>query len=161
MRHALLFVLLIVQSVAGIYSWYMDVKNVFSQSHATAEYLKKEHLDKYKLIGFSDMATSGITGWLNKQMFYIERNEPGTFIKWDDIRKVNLTIQNIADETFRQTRNKKEPVIFISNSELNANGVPITDMIFIDSVKMTLLDKFAPSIVADESFYIYRMQRVK
>jgi hypothetical protein len=160
-RRPLILALLITQSVAGIFAWYMDVKNVFSQNKNVGEYLTKEKLTQYEMIGFSDMMTEGITGWLDKPLYYTERGEYGTFIKWDDGRKHGWPIQYVIEEAFKQTRGKKEPVIFVSNSELSANGAPVSQTVFIDSVEMKLLDKFAPSIIPEESFYVYRMQRIK
>ncbi len=160
-RYVILLPLLLVQLVAGLFAWYSDVVNVFSQNEATGRYLMTEQLNKYEMIGFSDMMAVGVAGWIDKPLYYCERSEYGTFIKWDDLRKHGLPIQNVIDDVFKLTRNKKEPVIFISNSQLNANGTPVTEMVFIDSVKMTLLNRFSPSIVPEESFYIYNIQRIK
>lgn len=160
-RNLILLPLLIIQLIAGVFSWYSDITGIFSQNEATGNYLMKEKLNKYEIVGYSDVMTVGIAGWIDKPLFYCERSEYGTFLKWDDQRRQGLPIQQAVDDVFKRTRNKKEPVIFVSNSQLNANGIPVTEVVLIDSIRMTLLNKLMPSIVPEESFYIYKIQRIK
>jgi len=128
--------------IASFITFYIDYKNPFSGAKETAEFIKKNKLDNYNLVGFEDYAALAVAGYLqNKRIYYIPGERFGTFIKFDNKRKITLGLENIIFTNY-QDKNKIN-TLYILNKP-------------IDSKYLIEIFRSKHSIVDSENFYIYK-----
>src|SRR3954470_24789954 len=75
-------IFLLLQAALGIHAWASDVIYIFSPAKEAASFIGKSEYDDYPLAGSRDALVSGVSGFLNRPIFYPETNHPGRFIVW-------------------------------------------------------------------------------
>jgi len=134
--------ILFLHVIASIIPFYIDYRNSFSGAKETAEFLKKNKLNNYNLIGFEDYAAQAVAGYLqNKRIYYIRGERFGTFLKFDNKRKITLGLENKIFTNY-QDKNKIN-TLYILNKP-------------IESKYLVEIFRSKHSIVDSENFYIYR-----
>jgi hypothetical protein len=128
--------------IASLVPFYIDYKNPFSGAKETAEFIKKNKLDNYNLVGFEDYAAQAVAGYLqNKEIYYLSGERFGTFLKFDNKRKITTSLENKIFTTY-QDKNKIN-TLYILNKP-------------IESKYLVEIFHSKHSIVDSENFYIYR-----
>src|SRR5436190_8803572 len=75
-------IFLFLQAALGVHAWASDVTYVFSPAKEAALFIQKNECNRYPLAGSRDVLVSGVSGFLNRPIFYAEANHPGRFIVW-------------------------------------------------------------------------------
>ncbi len=156
---------LIIGLAGGLYSYSKDLVHPFSTSGEAANYIRENHLDKHEMIGSKDYVVSPLTEMLNKEILYVERKEPGTFIIYD-LKRSNLSgfneIQSTILNSFNQHRQKitliRSEQIFMTFTDTN-ESIPWEEGWLPNNLKMKFLKKIEPGIVEDEDYYIYAIEQ--
>ncbi|MEP6647403.1 MAG: hypothetical protein ABJC12_09935 [Saprospiraceae bacterium] len=152
--------------VGGVMAYAKDLKYPFSTSQQAADYIKKNKLDQYDIVGSQDYATSPLAAELNKKIYYVERKEPGSFIIYDQKRMFVSSFSPLI-AFINEVMGKNRKVILVKNNPISKtyNDTGETedwkDGLVNDSTSLTLLTKIEPGIVADEIYYIYSVDKIK
>jgi hypothetical protein len=148
----------------GLYSYIKDIMHPFSTSRHAADYLHQNHLDDYEMIGSKDYVVSPLTEMLDKEILYVERKEPGTFIIYDR-KRTNLSGFNEVQSTILDVYNRHQQKITLIKSDPifmtftdNNESIPWQEGMLPNNLKMTFLKKIEPGIVEDEVYYIYDVE---
>ena len=147
---SLFFIILLINFIAGIKVNIQDVKEIFSSAKQTFIYLDDNKLPNSIIISHPSWSTSTILAYLNdKQFYYPDRGEFGTFVKWDKYRLNNPTIDDLQDIS-EKFRSDDKDVLLIVNSSIEKFD---TDNIFFEKIYNS-----SKSIIGDEIFHIYKLK---
>jgi hypothetical protein len=135
---------------AGLFTWAMDLKYPFSATPLAADFIKTSHLDKMDMIGYKDYTSQGIAGFLNKEIFYPQKEGFGTFVRFDTKRKQDLACPELIQSVSRFIGESPKTFLLISNEELPC---PSGDILLIP------LKRFPVSIVPDERAILYLVKK--
>jgi hypothetical protein len=140
-------ILLLLQAVLGIHAWANDLVNVFSPAKEAASFIQKGECRRYPLAGSRDALVSGVSGFLNRPIFYAEGNRPGRFIPWTRDSKKLLPNEEVAARIEKYFRDKNS-LRFCFLATENWDAPP-------KGWSMKKLADFRTSICADERFSVY------
>ncbi len=146
-KNIIIAVLFTFQAFTGLYAIYMEVKHPFSQAQNVAKWLKTTGFYRNPIIGYRDYCTSSIVALLNKPIIYAETFKEGTFIKWTDKDRWRRSLSEIIKKAREIEKKYNKKVLLIFSFYLNKETVKKFNLIKIK--------KFSPSIVGDESFYVF------
>ncbi|MGB0562081.1 MAG: hypothetical protein ACPGVO_09790 [Spirulinaceae cyanobacterium] len=148
----LLGLFLILQLVGGLVAYVRDWTYPFSASKATAAYLRAEQLDQDFIIASEDLAMAPISGYLNRKLYYPERQALGSFTLFNSARQP-VTPAQILDQTQQILTREAPAVILILNSplELESGG--------LESEALTIepLAEFTRGLIYNEKYHLYRV----
>jgi len=140
-------IFLLFQAALGIHAWASDVFYVFSPAKEAASFIRNNDCNHYPLAGSRDAIISGVSGFLNRPVFYAEANAPGRFIIWTRDRKKRLSEEEITgriEKYFRDTKNLR--FCFLSTEEFDVAP---------KGWSMKKVADFRTSICTDERFCLY------
>jgi hypothetical protein len=137
--------------VGGIIAVSMDNRYVFSNSKATAAFIKERNLQEMLMVGEADAAVSTIVGYLGKKQIYYPRGERfGSFVIWDKARNDEVSDEQTIQKAVELGENQGRDVLMILNHFLTAD--------LISRHSLTELGSFTGSVVRDEGFYLYLIE---
>ncbi len=133
--------------IAGLFAFSMDLNYTFSASKEVANYLDQPGLKDYVLVGSRDYAAAPVAAFLNRQIYYPESDKLGSFIVWRS-RELFKPREVLNQVEGLITQNNK--ALLILNYKLKAKK---------PDLNISLLLKSSQSIVPDESYYLYLIQK--
>ena len=142
-----LTIFLLLHAVLGIHAWATDLVYVFSPAKEAALFIQKSDCSRYPLAGSRDAVVSGVSGFLNRPIFYAEANRPGRFIVWTRDSKKRLRKEEVAERIEKYFRDKNSLRFCFLTTE-NWDAAP-------KGWSMKKLADFTTSICADERFSLY------
>lgn len=143
-------VVLVVQVVAGVYAYTMDLFHPFSEAKAVAQYLRRQQLDQSLIAGGIDVFTQSVSGHLDQSIFYPERDRMGTYISSDNSSQ-RLSPQQYLERVARQPGVEKAVLVL---------NFPIKEALpALPGWNVQELARFNRGIVKVENFYLYQLQR--
>ncbi|MEO0647053.1 MAG: hypothetical protein AAFZ17_12995 [Cyanobacteria bacterium J06650_10] len=145
------------QTIAGIYAISVDYLYPFSAGKEAATFLRDNNLDTALIVGDRYDYTSVVSGYLNVPIYYIDREELGTFWIVSPPKRREDTRQDMAIEatiTQIKTTPSKTLVLLLSKpinfvSQLTKNDIDVTQ-----------LATFEQNIVEEEKLYVYLAQHI-
>jgi hypothetical protein len=140
-RDVILTGLLAVHAVAGIGVTAVALVRPFSQSEATAQFLKTNHLDRMFIVGETDHRASSVVGYLNRPIYYYDEGRMGSFVVWAQPHPPKESVLEVAAAKAVEQR---QDVLAILNRRPPSIPVNIRE-----------LASFEGSIVEDEIYYVY------
>jgi hypothetical protein len=139
--------ILIVQCIAAASALYYEIKLPFSNAEQTASYLKTNSLDKREIMAYESEAASAIAGLLNKNFYYPQYDQYGTYVIWNDAsRKRKVTVEE-AVKIMEECAQKDSSIVIFND--------PLTE----PPKNWTYLAVLNGSIVMDEDYYIYEIHK--
>ena len=135
------------QAALGIHAWATDVVYIFSPAKEAASFVQRSEYNDYPLAGSRDALVSGVSGFLNRPVFYPESNRPGRFIVWTRDSKNVLPKQEVAariEKYFRDQHSLRFCFLATENWDVVPKGW-----------SMKKIADFRTSICASERFSIY------
>ncbi|HWR01369.1 MAG TPA: hypothetical protein VN371_05850 [Chlorobaculum sp.] len=149
---SLLFTLVLGIHVTGaIAASCLEYRYVFSNAKRVAEYLERERLTDYIIVGYMDYSSSSVLGYLNKRQFYYPQSgRYGSFVIWDNIRQPTMPQQKVIEQALSHREAKDKGVIIILNEPLE-RSLPV-------SRNPELLVQFTGSVVGDEDYFLYLLK---
>lgn len=138
--------------LVGIYAYFIEIKHPFSASKTTANFIIQNYLENKFIIGNRDVAASAVAVWLRKPIYYIASDKIISYVLFDNKRKeyegtdeIKKTIEVMKSKNIRES-------IWLLNHPLSGKKPK--------ELSVNLLEKFETSIVADEIYYIYRVNLI-
>lgn len=140
--------ILISQVISSFIAYYMDFKYNFSQAKEVKIFLEKENLSDYEIIGNYQANTSTIAGLLDKKIYYPSIEDYGINVIWNKKSKKHISKIKLLS----LFENKKK----INKKTLLITSYKIDNKKLLKEYNLVLIKEFNPSIVQDESFYLYK-----
>jgi len=143
-----LMIILYAQLAAGIVSFSRDLFLPYSASRETARYIKSNDLNKYLMVGSVDFAISPISGYLQEKIYYPESNKLGSFVLFNQQRKV-VNDQEILTQVQKFINQQQKTVLLILNHPLNESK---------SGLMIEKIQEFTHSFIGNEVYYLYQIK---
>lgn len=140
-------VILSTQLVAGIVAFSRDLMVPYSAARATATYIQNQHLENKFMVGSRDATVSPLCGYLNRQIYYPERQGLGSFVLFNSQRQ-DVDVATVLAQVSQLIQQKPEPILLILNNELTTARADLT---------IVPLSKFTKSFIFNEKYYLYEV----
>ncbi|PPS45652.1 hypothetical protein [Chroococcidiopsis sp. TS-821] len=146
-KYQILTTILYVHVLASVFAFSMDLIHPFSASKEVAQFIKSQQLDNKLIVGSKDYAVAPISALLDRQLFYLESNNLGSFISWNQREDLNETefIQRLHSVV---TQNNT-PILLILNYALYDQAYKMFNI--------SPLFQSSQSIVHGENYYLYSL----
>lgn len=154
--------IMFVQALAGLYMYYMDYANPFSNCKQAGEFILSKHYDRLPLIGSIDYTIIPLSYYTGKPVYTPERQDTSRFIIWDKKRNLsNVQFGKIIQDIIQlgDTRGK-DTVLFCSSFTIpitkNGQRVLFEEEDIDETYRMKRIASFdSPCMVKDENYYFY------
>lgn len=148
-QNKIITIILTVQMFSGFYAYSMDLIYPFSRSQVAAQYIQKQGLSEEFLFGAKDTILSPISAYIDKKIFYLEYNRFGSFFN----NRQRKYLENQSELI--------EKIDFIINNNSAKNILILSEPLNITSnnLKFNQLNAFDNSILGEERYYIYLVER--
>ncbi len=165
-RYAFIAILLFNVYSASI-AFYKDLKYPFSNFTSAGEYIMKNKLNRYALMGSSDFIVSPLTYYTHNAVFLPESKREQRFIIWDGARRSKVSFNDIISELNEQVL-KHDTVLLILSTPLTFIGPDQKNHAFMEDhiagtdIHLKYFHKIdTPNSVNDENYYFYMANKVK
>ncbi|MDJ0592529.1 MAG: hypothetical protein QNJ72_21475 [Pleurocapsa sp. MO_226.B13] len=145
----ILTILLCIHALGGIYAYSRDLIHPFSASQAATKYIQQNQYDRLTIVGSEDVLVAPIGALLDKEIYYPETKEFGTFTVWtkDKFRRDNdITQSDILAQTNDLIEEDEGEILLILTEKLVSKNYRL---------KIKTLAKFETSIIENEVYYLY------
>ncbi len=146
---AFLTTLLSIQSFTGIYAYTIDLIYPFSTSQETARYIQSHQLENDVLFGYDDRKVVGVSGYLDRSLYFPNRETFGSFWKG---QKPKLETPQAVASSIDKFAQQQPSFIAITSEPIAAN---------LTAANLTELARFDRAIRLDERFYLYRVTAIE
>ena len=151
--------------IGAIVAYTMEIQYKFSSSKEVAIYIKENKLDSLPVVGITDFIASPLATYLDKELYYPQMNDLGSFTIWSKKRKDLMTFGEAIASLGAYVDKGNQRVLWIKDSapQVSMDGKKQQDMekaILRNDLQVDLLKKFSPGIVADEIYFIYLVQKI-
>ncbi|HEY9637038.1 MAG TPA: hypothetical protein V6D14_26800 [Coleofasciculaceae cyanobacterium] len=138
-------VILVAQLAAGLVAFSRDLLVPYSASREAAKFIQTQKLERMLIVGSKDYAVSPLSGYLNKKIYYPERNELGSFVLFNNKRKEVDSVA-VLEQVSQLIRQNKQNILLVLNSELDTSRADLS---------VSPLSKFTKSLIFNEKYYLY------
>jgi hypothetical protein len=142
-----MMVILSAQLTAGIVAFSRDLVVPYSAARATARYIQSQHLENKFMVGSRDATISPLCGYLNRKIYYPERQGLGSFVLFNSQRQ-EVDAATVLAQVSQLIQQKPEPILLILNNELNTARADLS---------VSPLSKFTKSLIFNEKYYLYEV----
>ena len=158
--------MVILSVIAGFFTFYFskDLKQTFAAGEKSSEFLMDQNLTNLSIIGNIDFLISPISGFINKPIFYPSRQEPGSFIIWDNLRENDPSLNDIIKPAESGIFKENDSLLLILSTPIrDANtNKEYTKGNFNQNLSFKLLKSFDDSIIVEnEDHHIYLIEKIK
>jgi hypothetical protein len=141
--------LLGIQAVAGIVASILAFITPFSRAKDVAKFITDNHMEKMFIVGDRDYSISTVAGYLDRDIFYLRGNRPGTFIIWDN-QRIAPPAQTAIELARDKADQQKHDVLAILNYPSDS-----------DDGNISKLSSFEGAVQVDENYYLYIVKYVE
>ena len=127
----------------------------FSAGKATAEYIEENGWKEQYLFGSKDSAVAVVSGYLNKDIYYPEIKDFGSYAQWNNRKPIKR--EEILDEiaTFFGQNKKVERLLLVLNEDSAFLELNPGDKIDFENIKIIADKRFEDSRHLSERFFLY------
>ncbi len=143
-----LMIILYAQLAAGIVSFSRDLFLPYSASREAAQYIQTHHLNNSLIVGSEDFAISPISGYLQEKIYYPESQKLGSFVLFNQQRKI-VNDQEILAQIKNLIKPNQKSLLLILNHKLNASQADL----IIQPIR-----EFTHSFIGNEVYYLYQVK---
>ncbi|MFB2646963.1 hypothetical protein ACE09Y_11940 [Raphidiopsis sp. BLCC-F218] len=147
-----IMVILYCQMIGGIFAFTRDIIIPFSSSKEASAYIQEQYQDKLKdlfIVGSRDYAISPISGYINRQIYYPEISNMGSFVLFTNQRKeVNHT--EVLSQMNEICQKQSNPVLLILNRPLETKH---------SNLNIDFIQQFTKGFIYDERYYLYSVTK--
>lgn len=144
-------IILLIQMFSGLYAYSMDLIYPFSKSKATAEFIQQQGLRDSFILGNKDAIISPVSAYINKKIFYLEYERLGSFFQ-NPQKKIIKNQSELIDRINKIVADNSKNNVLILSYPLNIKS---------NRLNITPIGEFSNSIVAEEKYYIYLVEKDK
>jgi hypothetical protein len=159
--------LFLVANLAGAVVAYAKARQFeFTPSRDAARFIKENKLEALEMVGIVDYTASSIASYCNRQIYYPQRGEFGSFVRWDSKRQNQFTDTEMYQWIAFFMRQGRTECLLITDrpphTPANERGISkvIERGLISSEVKFDLLRGFGAGIVEDERYYLYLVRKV-
>lgn len=142
-----MMVILSAQLAAGVVAFSRDLVVPYSAARATARYIQSQHLENKFMVGSRDATISPLCGYLNRKIYYPERQGLGSFVLFNSQRQ-EVDADTVLAQVSQLLQQNPETILLILNNELNTARADL---------KISPLSKFTKSLIFNEKYYLYEV----
>jgi hypothetical protein len=135
--------LLVLHVIGAAIAVSIDWVRPFSQSRATAAYLREHRLADAFIIGEKDTPTAPIAAYLDRPIYFPRGDRMGSYIIYDR-KRLKFDPATLLDVCRRKARETGDAVLLISTSKLQETPPGVRPV-----------GELTGSIVGDEDFWLY------
>lgn len=137
--------LLVCHVISGVYAWGIDLAHPFSTAQVASQFIQTKYAkEDFFLSGFPDWSAASFPAYLNKDIYYPNQDEFGTFVLWNKQRQ-SITQEEAISKVQKEVSRRNQNSIFILNALLSIE----------EPSSFSLIATFKGSIVGDEDSYLY------
>lgn len=142
-----IMVILYAQLAGGIVAFSRDLLIPYSASREAAKFIKNQQLEQMFIVGSRDANVSPICGYLNRKIYYPEREGIGSFVLFNSQRK-DVDSTTVLEQVSQIIKQKPSDILLILSNELKISRADLS---------VSLLGKFTKSFIGNEKYYLYRV----
>ena len=135
------------QIYVGLFAWYVDIKNVFSNSLNAANFIKNKYENDALVIVSNDYNASMFSSYLNQKVYFPNIEEWGSYTKFSTKLKMKNEFQ--LDSICKNALDTSSAKILLVHNVTLQN----------DSLRLQQIQTFSNAIVGSENFYIYEKNK--
>ncbi|MBP0016274.1 MAG: hypothetical protein J7647_01805 [Cyanobacteria bacterium SBLK] len=133
------------QFIAGIVALTRNIIVPYSASRETANYIKNNALDDLFIVGSQDSVMTPISGYLNRQIYYPESKEMGSFVLYNS-RRIDVDREEVLSQVKKLLNEGQSQILLILNYELDG---------FPEDLQIEAIAEFTDSYIYNERYYLY------
>lgn len=148
-RSAVIFLLFLAQSLAGVFASIADCLLPFTAAHEVADFVASRHPDAI-LIGHTDYANTPIAGWRKQPIYYPAIQDWGSFTIWRKGKPEEITPSDytrVARELAEQAPGRE--ILVVLNNDI---------VVAPEHGHFKLVRTFTDSTIGSETYFLYRYQ---
>lgn len=165
MFQPLLYCILVVQVVAGIFAYSMDYSCKFTMSQDAADYIVRHNLHKtHTMVGYMDYSAQTIAAHTHTKVYFPQVQHFAYYQEPFNLsRKREIPIPEILSACLAFTEKENQQVLLILTSPLMENdGQLAAQGMLSQQTGFTLLQSFTGNIIQpDEQFWLYEIKKEK
>jgi hypothetical protein len=129
-----------------------EIEMPFSGAQEAANFLRQNGLAREPMMASYDHAVSAVAGYLDRRFISAETGEEGQTVVFHNRRTEGPTVGEILKWGRQTIQDYNSPILLLLNFDPGPESLP--------DVKADLLYVTKPSLVADETFRIYRLSLI-
>ncbi|MGH9547865.1 MAG: hypothetical protein ACRD3W_00760, partial [Terriglobales bacterium] len=142
---------LIVQVAVAVLFFGSDILLPFSTGKKLALWIKSHHLEEMPILGTPDWVVSPMSAWLDRPVFFCERMESGSFLRWDYKTRYPKTDDELYSRVVDAMNLLKiDKCLFVKRS-----AKPFA----YSKLRSTELISFPQSMAREEQYSLWRIER--
>jgi hypothetical protein len=144
-----LTVLLVVHVTAAGIAGVLECRHPFSAAPAVTDFLHRNGYDNNPLVGHRDFAAMTLLGSsARRQIYYPQSGRWGSYIIWNRARLNDPSDQQIIESAHELARREGRSALLVLDRALDES--------LVRSNQLTMLGRFAGTVLAHENFHVYR-----
>lgn len=149
---------LVIQFGGGVYGFYQDFRIPYSAAKATSEFIIASHWDTEFMVGSRDINMAGISGYLDRKLYYPERGELASFSLPLKYPRQDLEPNQVFDRVAHllQSQVNLHRILLILNRPLDPTLYHLLPTIAVQPIQ-----EFKQSSLDSEKFYLYWADRTE
>ena len=139
----------------GLHYMFNAFNQPFSAGKATAEYIEEKGWADQYLFGSRDTAVSIVSGYLNKEIYYPEIQDFGTYAQWNNRKPIKR--EEVLDEIeifFKKNKNVKR-LLIVLNEDSSLPNLALGEKIDFKNIQIVADKRFEDSRHISERFSLY------
>ncbi|MDJ0661376.1 MAG: hypothetical protein QNJ42_18080 [Crocosphaera sp.] len=144
-KKSFLLIILWLQVIAGIVAFSRDLITPYSSSKVTAEFIQKNEFSDYFIMGSEDFTIAPISGYLNQKIYYPESKKFGSYVLFNNKRKV-VSDADIVKQISQVMTQENKNILLIMNRNFTGQS---------HNLKIEFIEKFTNSFIYNEKYYLY------
>ncbi|EAZ89866.1 hypothetical protein [Crocosphaera chwakensis] len=144
-KKTFLLIILWLQVIAGIVAFSRDLITPYSSSKVTSEFIQHNDLAEHFIMGSEDFTIAPISGYLNHKIYYPETQQLGSYVLFNNERKIVDNI-DIINQMSKIIANENKDILLIMNREFLGSSPDLS---------IQFIKKFTQSFIYNEKYYLY------
>lgn len=158
-RNTIIYSILFLQSIAGIYAYTMDVKTPFTAAEKTAQFIA-ENGYKTNVIASQSCSGTAISAYLEKKVYFTKTNSFESFCPWNHPQlNEKQSKEGIISSLEKVLESTQESVIFVSNHPIFSLQEQEKWETPTAKISCNFLQKFEESIINKGTYYVYKISK--
>ena len=137
------------QFMAGMFAVQKDVRITFSRSRDAANYLKANNYHRVPLVGQVDYQTAPLASWLDTEAYLIQSESWSSYVTWAQARYRDVSDKEAISTAKRIAKELKQDVILVAPHKYTGTE---RGLVLLHAVT-------DPAIIPDETYFFYRVSQ--
>jgi len=152
---ATLTAVLLLQAIAGIHAYVMDMLHPFSNAKVTGEHLRRDEFADVTLVGSIDYAIQPVTAYADRQFYYPESGEYRTFLDWGPARNL-VSPETVLRDSLALLEETQRDVVIVFSFQPGSLEPGRTIPLGPDAL-LRCFARFDGALVPDENYHLCRL----